>query len=1123
MIHIGVLSPVTGGFYFGDILSGVVREVAAVGGHVTLIQTLDAGQSGDEVLAAPEFRVPVGWDHIDGFVTIIEAASVTYLRQIREAGIPVVVVSNHLDVDAATVVPDNHTGVRNAVTHLVVDHGHQGIAFLGNLSQTDMVERLDAYRAGLAEHGLPDELFIATSDHVESGGHDAAAAVAAAVARGDVTAVVASTDRIALGLMSGLTELGVQIPHDVAVVGFDNAETGWHSSPPLATVNQETVDQGALAARLLLAEMDGEPVDHGRHSISSTLLPRRSCGCGLTAASGAEQAALDGAAIADLVAEVLGVCAGTVGADPPAETPPVDAAELDGHISAALSTLYPTAQSPETIERFTDSVVTRLGELARGLGTDIARRNLVIGAVVRISVVLSRLQAVTGLKRSQKLTHSMVEQYDVGMGLLGGAGADPSALEWLRRVSVRLACLALWDGPPQDNRLRVASVYDPDGQLTEDLPETLAASAFPPVAMVERTDASRTEVTFVIPVRGTSGDHGMLCLIGEVDTTEGTGRATYNHWAALLGVALKQEGLLEEIRRSEERYSLASSATHDGLWDWDVAAGACYYSQRCQSLLGIAQDRAVDDRPRPARRGDVPELAPWTDAVHPDDLAELRAELRRAVADGVPFEVEHRVRRPDGGYRWVLCRALPVAEPRHSARRVVGSITDIHHRKELEEQLRQAALYDTVTGLPNRRLFLDRLTWAVEQSQRRNGSRFAVVFLDLDGFKLINDSLGHLAGDELLSTIGRRLRDDLRSVDTAARFGGDEFAVLLFDLKHEAVLSIVDRIQCSIATPVVLGGHEVAITASVGIATSETGYTDAEDVLRDADIAMYHAKEAERGTASVFDPQMHSRATGRLRAQSELRAALVEHQFVVQYQPVVALDGSPLTQFEALVRWDHPTSGILLPGEFLPLMAESGTIVALGQWIIDEVVGEVARWRRTYAGPVSVSVNLSHREFWSEQLLITVTQALSRHDVPPSCLVLEITESVIMTDPQAARQVMADLHAAGVRLHIDDFGTGQSSLNALRAFPVDALKIDQSFVQQLDLDIQTTELVRIIVAMGRALGIEVVAEGVETEAQADELRAMGCVAAQGWLYAPSVSGDEAGAMLGAPLPARPRV
>ncbi|WP_024285866.1 EAL domain-containing protein [Cellulomonas sp. KRMCY2] len=1122
MIHIGVLSPVTGGFYFGEVLAGVVQEVAAAGGRVTLIQTLDAGRTGDEFVPAPTIDAPVGAGCIDAFIAVAQASDASYLRTLRAAGTPVVLVSNDLDVDAATVMADNKEGVRAAVEHLV-EHGHRRIAFVGNLAQTDMRERHDAYLAAMADHGFdPDGLYFSTKDHVEPGGRGAASAVAAA--RPAITAVVTTTDRIALGLIAELAAHGLRVPQDLAVIGFDDVEAGWHSSPPLATVDQKITELGARAAALALAELRGEPVEHRRHTVPSTFVPRRSCGCGGSTAEAGLQGAEAGAALVRTVLEHLGL--------PGDATAPhehglvmtdIDVTALDELIAARLRALFPSTPSPETVERFTGAVITALDGHAGVLrAAHLPGDEALIHCLTRIVTSLGRLQAMAGVARADQLVVSLVEQYDVGMGLLGRVGSDPGDLAWLSRVSVRVGCLALWDGPREDGLMRIAGVYDPHGALTSEVEGRLRVEDFPPSAVVAQADPANNEVTFVIPIRGASGDHGLLCVVGPVDTQAGTGRATYNHWASLLGVALKQEILLEGVRLSEERYALATAATHDGLWDWDVANGECFYSERCQAMLGITTARVTDDRPDrsdPVARQDAPELLPWGSRVHPDDRAVLRAALVRAVLDHEPFDVEHRVQGPDEKYRWTLCRGLPVGEPGQRARRLVGSLSDIDDRKELEERLREAALYDTVTGLPNRRLFLERLEWAIDQSHRSDATRFAVVFLDLDGFKLINDSLGHLMGDELLKTIAERLRRDLRSVDTAARFGGDEFAVLLFDLKHEAVLSIVERLQERIAAPVVLAGHEVSVTASVGITTSETSYDGAEEVLRDADIAMYHAKEAERGTASVFDPTMHARATGRLQAQSEVRAALVGHQFLVHYQPVISLDGEAVTQFEALVRWEHPERGILLPMDFLPVMSESGMIVPLGQWIIDTVCEQIAAWRVGYGGPVTVSVNLSHREFWSEALLLIVTQALSRHGVPPRCLVLEITESVIMADPEAARQIMADLHAAGVRLHIDDFGTGQSSLNALRAFPVDALKIDQSFVRQLDLDVQTNELVRIIVAMGRTLGMDVVAEGVETQSQADQLRSMGCATAQGWLYAPAMPGAEAGALLGTPVAA----
>lgn len=1116
MSHLGVLAPVTGGFFFGEVLSGFVREVAAAGGRVTLVQTLDAGLSGDDVVPAPDVTVPVGLAHIDGYAAIAQASSGSFLRRLREAGKPVVLMSNALDdLDAASVVADNVGGVRAAVDHLV-EHGHSRIAFVGNLTQTDMTERYGGYREAMIEHGLVPAFFPAI-DHVERGG--AGAVRALLTARPAITAVVTSTDRAAIGLMRALAEHRLRVPRDVAVIGFDNLQNGWHTTPPLSTVDQQSAEIGAHGARLLLAELAGEQVEHRRHTVAATLVPRASCGCGVSAAVATSPAEENGQALVAEIGRHLGLRLQVPTSRPHDGVDParVDLAALDAVIRTTLHRLYPVAPSPETLSRFSWSVMNRLGQASDGLtaaglpGAEVLRH-----CMAQLTVLAAHLQARSGLTRAEHLSVSLREQYDVGMSLLARVEFDPSDLRWLDHVGVRLGCLGLWDGPPERGVLRISGVYDPANTLRDTVDPTCPVEDFPPRPIVERAHAEAEEVSFVVPVRGASGNHGYLCVVGPVDTHSGTGRATYNYWAALLGVALKQQRLLETVRQSEERYSLITRATHDGLWDWDVVAGRCYYSQHCQEMLGADLD---DDVGAGEDTQNTLELAPWMDRIHPEDLPLVREALHHAVVSQEPFELEHRVLVEDGSYRWMLCRARTVGPPGKAARRVVGALSDVHERKRLNEQLRQAALYDAVTGLPNRRLFLDRLAWAVEQAQRPNGARFAVVFLDLDGFKLINDSLGHMMGDQLLLEVGQRLRGDLRSADTAARFGGDEFALLLYGLGQDAVLSVVTRLQERIAIPVMLAGHEVSVTASIGIAISETGYTEAEDVLRDADIAMYHAKESERGTARVFDPVMHTRATNRLRAQSELRAALAGEQFVVHYQPVVALDGSALTSLEALVRWEHPERGLLLPGDFLPIMAETGTIVVLGQWILDTVCAQVAAWREAYRGPLTIAVNLSHREFWSDQLLPAVTRALDRHGVPPSCLVLEITESVIMADPEAARQVMTALHANGVRMHIDDFGTGQSSLHALRAFPVDALKIDQSFVQQIDVDHQTTELVRIIVGMGRTLGLEVAAEGVETLEQAEQLRTMGCGTVQGWLYAKAVPGDEAGRLLGRQLEA----
>jgi diguanylate cyclase (GGDEF)-like protein/PAS domain S-box-containing protein len=1101
MVHVGVLSPVTGGYFFGGVMAGVVREIASLGGHVTLVQTLDAGQSSDAFTPATAGTLPVAFDSIDGFVTIAWATPTSYLDELRASGKPVVVVSNDLgNIDACRVVIDNKEGVLAAVDHLV-GHGHTRIGFVGNIEQSDMRERIAAYQAGMAAHGLDTTgLHFPIADHVETGGRSAAPSVAAAIP--GCTAVITSTDRVAIGLIEGLDEFGLRVPQDLAIVGFDDAEAGWFASPPLATVRQRFDELGALAARLLVQEVRGQDVEHRVYIAPANFIPRGSCGCGPRSTGGSTPGIADGK---QLVAAVLAAIGLGPEGEPPADgpTPTADLDALDAVIAATLKELYRPTSAPEEVTGLSETFVTLLGDIwARAREAGHPWAPALQYAVVRITTTLTQLQMVSGLRRVNRLSVSFDEQYDVGMSLLGRVGTDPADLSWLEPLSVKAGCLGLWDDSPRSGRLRVAGVFDRSGALDADLDSVVSVPQFPPWALLESADPGASEVCYVIPVRGSNGDHGFLALIGTVETEFGGDRATYDHWAALLGAALREKGLLEDVRRSEERYAFAARAANDGLWEYDVRTREIYLSPRCRDLLDLDAD---------------PDHATWIESAHPEDREPLVAALAEAGArPDTPVEVEYRVLRRDGTATWLLLRAFGVAAE-GSVARLVGSLSDISHRKELEDRLRQAALFDALTGLPNRRLFLDRLAVAIEQPRRRPGARFAVFFLDLDGFKLVNDSLGHLAGDQLLTVVAARLRDQIRSVDTAARFGGDEFAVLLTDPIADELLVVAKRIQESISVPITLGEQEFTVTASIGIAASETGYTDPEDVLRDADIAMYTSKEAERGTATLFDPRMHERAVTRLRDRTELVVALDQKQFVVHYQPVVALDGSALTRFEALVRWQHPVRGLCGPGEFLPAMIDNRSIVDLGHLVLDEVCRQITAWRDGYDGPLAVSVNVSHREFWTGEFVRTVLETLERHGVPAECLILEITESVIVNEPEAAREKLTELQRAGIRVHIDDFGTGQSSLHALRTLPVDALKIDGSFIAELVQVARTDALVRTIIAMGESLGIDVIAECVETEQQAARLREMGCGSAQGWLYARALPPGEARELLGTPL------
>jgi diguanylate cyclase (GGDEF)-like protein len=903
MVSVGVLSPVTGGFFYGDVLLGIAREVAAVDGHLTVVQTLQSGHFGGAAHRPADVDVPVGLAHLDGTIAISPAASAERLRALRDTGHPVVVASQHEDgLDAASVVPDNATSVRVATLHLL-DHGHTRIGFVGDLTRTDMQERHAGYVAALTERGVPVDpalLFTSVESVNPTVDRELGPVVAAVRSPEGLTALVVSTDRIALGLLRALSEQQIRVPEDLAVVGFDDREAGWYSNPPLTTVHQSMDETGALAARLLLAELGGAPVEHRKHVVPTWFVPRGSCGCSATARAGAgqdadEETGPDGAhgdgspgdgdapdapgvdvpvperlarLHARTVALLRDAAADTTGGAGPVLSEAA-VAVVERGLTEHLRALFPTVPPPETVRLVAatllhDLVGTALdGTTGTGTGpeapTDPTTLRTALEQRAALAVALmSAMQATHGLRLAEVMSTALREQYFVAMGLVGGTDGDPRDLAWLSGVGVRLGCLALWDGT---GRLRVTGTYDPAGVLAAPLPVVCRVEEFPPRELIEAADVARDEAAFVLPVTGPEGDHGFLALVATVNAELDLGLVTFGHWAAMLALALRQRDLLDEVRRSEQRYQLASLATNDGLWDWDVEAGTCFWSGRSQEMLGATPD-PVDAGEGP-RGGTSPDstdgpddpdlleaLGPWLRRVHPADLVALRDRLLGVLADPTPLEVEHRVLGASGEHRWTLCRAVPVRGPDGRAQRVVGSLADVHPRKELEQQLRHAALHDALTDLPNRRLFLTRIEDAVAEAARPGGEGFAVLFLDLDDFKAVNDSLGHPAGDELLQVVGRRLVHSLRPHDTAARFGGDEFAVLLPGIEGSAVRRVLARVRALVSEPVQIGPHSVQVHASVGVTTSAMRYASAEEVLRDADAAMYRAKSTGREATS---------------------------------------------------------------------------------------------------------------------------------------------------------------------------------------------------------------------------------------------------------------------------------
>ena len=562
------------------------------------------------------------------------------------------------------------------------------------------------------------------------------------------------------------------------------------------------------------------------------------------------------------------------------------------------------------------------------------------------------------------------------------------------------------------------------------------------------------------------------------------------------------------LRQSEDRFARIAGGANDGLWEWDIRHDTAYFSARWAATVGLPAG-AIAGTPRD-----------WFDRIHPEDLVGLRVAIGRHLA-GETTDVRHahRLRHEDGSYRHVLCRAIAVPDATGRPSHLAGSLTDTTDQARAQEAIAMAGLRDPLTGLGNRVLFVEGLGRRLVEYSQGGGDRFAVLYLDLDRFKLVNDSLGHLVGDELLTAVSRRLETCLREGDVLARLGGDEFAILLNGLGDEnQANAIALRIQDTLSAPFAIGGREVFTSASMGIAFSARGYANPEEIMRDADTAMYHAKGRGKARHELFDADMHARALDRLSLESDLRAAVKTNDFQVHYQPIVSLSTKRCAGFEALVRWTR-NGKTVSPATFVPMAEELGLVESLGTWVLQEACRTFADWQRRFKenGLECITVNVSTQQLAQPNFLHVVEQALARAGLHPEQLRLEITETTIMDAPALAAEMLQELRNLGVKIYLDDFGTGYSSLSHLHRLPVDALKIDRSFVRSLLLP-DRPAIVESIMALARTLDTGVVAEGVESDVQARELQRLGCRHAQGYFFSVPLDRQAAEALLHANQP-----
>lgn len=564
-----------------------------------------------------------------------------------------------------------------------------------------------------------------------------------------------------------------------------------------------------------------------------------------------------------------------------------------------------------------------------------------------------------------------------------------------------------------------------------------------------------------------------------------------------LRYAINHHRALRDLAVSEERYALAACAANDGIWDWDLKTDCVYYSPRWQALLGVSGDTIPAREPGPEE---------WFDRVHDDDLPGLRLAIEAHLSGRTSLlQSKHRVRHADGTWRWVLTRGMAVRNSDGEPTRMAGSLSDITISRRTERQLQHDALHDTLTGLPNRALFVDRVERAMMRHRRDTSKCCAVLFLDIDRFKLVNDTFSHTIGDWLLVALAARLVSEIQVEDTVARMAGDEFTLLLDGIPTDRVESTAKEVAASVSEalrePFIIDGHRLFVTASIGIGVPNVEVS-AADLIRNADIAMYEAKHRDAGSCLVFDESMHRRISDRLARQNDLREVVERGLLQVYYQPVLDLVSGRIHGFEALARWPEGWPE-LSPSEFIPIAEETGLISSLGLHVLRTALGALAAWRNGgLVGPeVRMSVNVSGRQLDDPQFPEDVIDVIASTGLPGSVVRLEITEGTLMREPERIARIVSEVCSAGVGLELDDFGTGYSSLSALHQFPVNALKIDHSFVANLSAE-EGEVIVRSTVALAHSLGLEVVAEGIETEHERIRLRALGCEYGQGFLFSP---------------------
>ncbi len=987
---IGVLTPHTGGFYYGAVMNGILGAVKSLDAVAIAFETTRLGLlKGREVLAG-------NW--IDGWLAINEFQDSDLLAELRARGQPIVHVHSKPDIEAASLVLPDNIGGATFVTHHLLEHGHRRIAFAGNLSHVDIAERLCGYRDAMEAAGLKvtEDLVFDTPHHKEADGSAVARQILTNRATDRITALVAATDRLALGAMSSMAEEGVEIPRDFALVGFDDVDAAQFAQPPLTTVRQSFVEAAECAVGELLQAIRQGRLPRALVRVPTQPILRRSCGCLVSRSLPPSLNEPEQSRQQMLTDELLRYAGrhrpGSLSLNQWPEASDIarvirQAAERSGSTESVKSRWWSGFLQ---FNRDAESAVRVMELLEASL------QKWCPGDVRVVTGVLRDLR-VALMHEWQRTERVMVAHYEsitesayrLSNALSSHSAVDPSHdLGWIRWSNPRAACCALWSDGAGGGTI-------PPGRLGSTPPPPPGA---PPIRL-QVTGEYSAELGSVAPSRG-------------------------------------QQPIRPSCFPPEELIEIA------------------YREGALVSIAGVPRGRG-------AEHGLLAVVAP------------------------LAFEHLEYIGTPGD---WAV---------------QLGAALD---RAAAERELRASAELDALTGLANRATLLE----AVERLRTAEGSPgFALLFIDLDDFKKVNDSLGHLAGDQLLIQMAERLvhelkgsaRNRLAHADDSlvARPGGDEFVIAVSGVEEEEeVVAIIERIQARLLHPYVLQDQNVFVSASIGVTLGRGTESSALELLRDADTAMYRAKVKGRSRHEIFHRGMHRQALEKLNLDARLRLALEQDELELWYQPIIELATGLDVGAEALIRWRHPERGLLSPARFLAVAEDVGLAIPFSEWVIRRACKEASGWQVPGGRRVYVNVNVPAAHIKDPGFVEFVQAALEDNGLSPHSLGMEVVESTLLDEPEKCAQVLAHLIGLGVRVAIDDFGTGYSSLSYLRDFPASTLKIDRSFVTNIPNNARDNGITRAIIAMGQGLGLSLVAEGIETPEQLEFLKLAGCDFAQGY-------------------------